>query len=84
MKIPDVFKEFINYATLERCLEPTTIRWYQSGIKSLCKYLRYKVLPTNIEILTTDNLRDFFVSHRLQGNSPRSILNLMQAIKPFL
>ncbi|MCX5693904.1 MAG: tyrosine-type recombinase/integrase [Candidatus Omnitrophica bacterium] len=83
MKIPDAFKEFINYATLERCLEPTTIRWYQSGMKILSKYLRYKVLPTNIEVLTTDNLRDFFVSHRLQGSSPRTILNLMQTIKPF-
>lgn len=83
MKIPDAFKEFINYATLERCLEPTTIRWYQSGMKILSKYLRYKVLPTNIEVLSTDNLRDFFVSRRLQGSSPRTILNLMQTIKPF-
>lgn len=83
MKIPDAFKEFINYATLERCLEPTTIRWYQTGMKILSKYLRYKVLPTNIEVLSTDNLRDFFVSRRLQGSSPRTILNLMQTIKPF-
>lgn len=83
MKLSEAFQEFINYATLERCLEPLTIRWYQTRGKHLFKYLRYKVLPLSVETLTTEILRDFFISHRHKGNSPRNILNCMQAIKAF-
>jgi len=83
MKIPDAFQEFVNYSTLERCLEPTTIGWYTNSIKSFYKYLRYKVLAPELEVLTTENLRDYFVSHRLRGISPRSILNQMQSLKAF-
>jgi site-specific recombinase XerD len=83
MKLNDLFNEFINYSVLERCLEPNTISWYKSGIKIFYKYLRHKVLPANLESLTTKNLRDLFVGRRLQGNSPRTIINLMQSIKAF-
>jgi len=83
MKLSDAFQEFINYATLERCLEPTTIYWYQQSIKPFYKFLRRKVLPSTIESLTVENLRDFFIYHRHQGNSPRTLLNFMQAIKSF-
>ena len=82
-KLSEAFEEFINYATLERCLEPTTIRWYQTRTKRLFKYLRYKVLPLTVDTLTTEVLRDFFIDHRHQGNSSRNILNCMQAIKAF-
>ena len=83
MQLSLVFKEFIDYATLERCLEPTTIDWYKHTIKPFYKYLRHKVLVNNIEVLTTQNLRDFFVTLRLNGNSPRTIINVMQGIKSF-
>lgn len=83
MKLSDAFKEFTDYALLERCLEATTIDWYQRSIKLFYNYLRYKLLPSDIEVFTTPNLREFFVSHRLNGNSPRTILNLMQGINSF-
>ena len=83
MKISEAFKEFINYATLERCLEPTTIRWYENGIKLFYKYLRYNVLPPDLDSLTNNNLRNFLAKKRQQGNSPRTVLNTMQAIKSF-
>jgi len=38
MRLSDGFQEFINYATLERCLQPTTISWYQQTIKPFFKY----------------------------------------------
>lgn len=83
MRIADAFQEFVNYSTLERCLEPTTVAWYNNSIKAFYKYLRYKVLAPELEVLSTDNLRDYFVSHRLRGISPRSILNQMQSLKAF-
>lgn len=83
MKLSDVFQEFINYATLERCLEPATTDWYQNSMKSFYKYLRYKVLAPNVDVLTTENLREYFVGHRLRGVSPRTILNQMQSLKAF-
>jgi len=83
MKLNDLFDRFIAYATLERCLEPNTVKWYQSGFKLFCKYLRYKVLATTIDALTTENLRNFLVSRRQQGNSPKTILNLLQSLKSF-
>lgn len=83
MRIVDAFQEFLNYATLERCLEPTTILWYQKSLKPFYKYLRRKVLQPDVEVLTTENLRDHFVSLRLGGNSPRSLINIMQGTKSF-
>ena len=83
MKISILFEEFIAFATLERCLEPTTIEWYKRSLAPLLKYLRYKMLKADLEVLTTETLRGFFVSHRLNGNSPRTILNIMQGIKSF-
>ena len=83
MRLSDRFQEFINYATLERCLEPTTINWYQQSIKPFFKYLRYNVLPSTTEALTQEILRNFFIHNRLQGNASKSILNKMQAIKAF-
>lgn len=83
MKLTDVFEEFINYATLERCLEPSTIYWYKENIKVFYKYLRSKVLRPNLDVLTPEVLREFFITRRLQGNSPRTILNIMQSIKSF-
>jgi len=83
MKILILFEEFIAFATLERCLEPTTIEWYKRSLAPLLKYLRYKMLKADLEVLTTETLRGFFVSHRLNGNAPRTILNIMQGIKSF-
>ncbi len=83
MQLSDLFLEFINYATLERCLELTTIQWYKNSIKIYFKYLRNKVLSPTLESLSTETLRGFFISLRQQGNSPRTTLNLMQAIKAF-
>ena len=83
MKLPELFKEFTNYAILERCLEPTTILWYDGSIKCFYKYLRRRVIPANLEVLTTETLRDFLISQRQLGNSPRTILNLIRAIKAF-
>ncbi|MDD4954489.1 MAG: tyrosine-type recombinase/integrase [Candidatus Omnitrophica bacterium] len=83
MKIQDAFQEFINYSLLERCLEPTTINWYKRSMNPFCRYLRYKVIKSDIESLTTLNLRGFFVSQRVNGNSPRTIINSMQGIKSF-
>ncbi len=83
MRLSLLFQEFIDYATLERCLEPTTIEWYRKSIKPFYNYLRHKVLLESIEALSTQNLRDFFVSLRLRGNSPRTLLNTMQGMKSF-
>ena len=83
MRLSVLFQEFIDYATLERCLEPTTIDWYKRAIKPFYNYLRHKVLVENIEVLTTQTLRDFFVSLRLRGNSPRTLLNRMQGMRSF-
>src|SRR5689334_3951125 len=83
MKLLDAFQEFLNYATLERYLEPTTIEWYQRCMKPLAKYLRYKMLGTDVDVLTTENLRQYFITHRHNGNSPRSVINYMQGIKSF-
>lgn len=83
MKIQDVFQEFINYSLLERCLEPTTINWYKRSINPFYKYLRQRVIKSDLEVLNTQNLRDFFISQRVNGNSPRTILNSMQGIKSF-
>ena len=81
--LPILFKEFIDYSVLERCLEPTTIRWYENSIKSFYKYLRYKVLSADLDNFTTETLRAFFISQRQLGNSPRTILNFMVAIRAF-
>lgn len=40
MKLQDLFKEFTDDATLERCLEPATLMWYDKSIKGFYKYLR--------------------------------------------
>lgn len=83
MKLTDAFQEFVNFSTLERCLEPTTIIWYRKSINPFYKYLRHKVLKAEVEVLNTETLRDFFISRRLSGNSPRGMLNTMQGIKSF-
>ena len=83
MRLSDGFEEFINYATLERCLEPTTINWYRQSIKPFFKYLRHNVLALTVETLTQEILRSYFINRRHQGNSSKSILNKMQAIKSF-
>lgn len=83
MRLSVLFQEFINYAILERCLEPTTVDWYKRAIKPFYKYLRHKVLVEEIEVLSTQILRDFFVNLRLRGNSPRTLLNTMQGMKSF-
>ncbi len=83
MQLKALFQEFLDYSLLERCLEPTTIEWYKRSIRPFYKYLRYKTLPSTIDVLTTQNLRDYFVNHRLNGNSPRTLLNLMQGLKSF-
>ena len=83
MKLTDAFEEFIHYSILERCLEETTINWYKRSFKPFLKYLRYKVLSTNVDTLTTTNLRQYFISHRQRGNSPRTIINNMQGLKSF-
>ena len=83
MKLPELFKEFTNYAILERCLEPTTILWYDGSIKRFYKYLRRRVLPANLEALSVETLRDFLIHQRQQGNSPRTILNFIRALRAF-
>jgi site-specific recombinase XerD len=83
MKIKDAFQEFLDYSLLERCLEPTTIQWYKWSIRPFYKYLRYKLLESDITVLSTDNLRDFFVSQRLKGNSSKTILGMMEGLKSF-
>src|SRR3989338_7345760 len=83
MKISDAFKEFLDYSLLERCLEPTTVNWYKQNIKAFYNYLRYKVVPPTIDVLTTENLRSYFMGYRQRGISPRSILNQMQSLKAF-
>jgi len=83
MKLNQLFDEFIAYATLERCLEPTTIIWYKGSFRLFCKYLRFKVLPATIDSLTSETLREFLISRRQQGNSPKTVLNLLQALKSF-
>ena len=83
MKIPDLFKEFTDYAILERCLEPTTIRWYDNSIKCFYKYLRRRVIPADITVLNTQSLREFFIYQRQLDNSPRTILNSMRALRSF-
>ncbi len=40
-------------------------------------------MKAEVEVLTVANLRDFFVSQRIKGNSPRTLLNSMQGIKSF-
>jgi site-specific recombinase XerD len=83
MKLSDAFQEFINFATLERCLEPTTIDWYQRSIKPFYKYLRHKLLQPDLEALAVQNLRDYFIHHRHNGNSPRTLINRMQGLRSF-
>lgn len=83
MKLSDVFQEFITHATLERCLEPTTIMWYNKTINIFYRHLGSKGLPLDMESLTVENLRDLFVTHRQRGNSPRAIINMMQGIRSF-
>jgi len=83
MKLSDLFKEFTDYAILERCLEPTTILWYRNSIKSFYRFLRRRVLPADLNALNTQTLREFFIYQRQLGNAPRSLLNLMGAIKSF-
>ena len=83
MKIPDLFKEFTDYATLERCLEPTTIAWYNNSMRSFYKYLRRRVIPADITALSTQTLREFFIYQRQLDNAPRTILNFMRALRSF-
>lgn len=83
MKLPDLFKEFTDYAVLERCLEPTTILWYNNSIRSFYKYLRRRVIPAELSTLNTQTLREFFIYQRQLGNSPRTILNFMRALRSF-
>src|SRR5262249_33855219 len=83
MKISDAFEEFINYATLERCLEINTINWYKRCLKPYLKYLRYNLLETDVEALNVPTLRTYFIGHRQRGNAPRSIINAMQGLRSF-
>ncbi len=83
MKLTDLHKEFTAYALLERCLEPTTVEWYKGTIRCFYNYLRRRVIPANLDTLNTQTLRDFFVHQRLQGNSPRTIQNIMRGIRSF-
>ncbi len=82
-KLDELFKQFTAYALLERCLEPTTIVWYEGSIKCFYKYLRRRVIPANLDTLNVDLLREFLVHQRLQGNSPRTIHNIMKGIRAF-
>lgn len=41
------------------------------------------MLQPNLEVLNVQNLRDYFISQRHRGNSPRTIINVMQGIKSF-
>lgn len=83
MRLSDAFQEFVIHATLERCLEPTTIQWYNKTTNIFNGYLRQRELPLDVESLTVENLRDLFMGHRQRGNSPRAIINLMQGIRSF-
>src|SRR5271170_1518724 len=83
MKLTDLHKEFTAYALLERCLEPTTVEWYNGTIRCYYKYLRRRVIPADLNALNIDLLRDFLVHQRLQGNSPRTIHNIMKGIRSF-
>src|SRR3990167_6444307 len=83
MRIKDIFQEFLNYSLLERGLEITTINWYKWSMRPFYNYLRYKLLKADIEVMTVENLRDFFVSQRLKGNSSKTICNIMGGIKSF-
>ncbi len=83
MELKVVFQEFVNYSLLERCLEPTTIDWYKRSIQPFYKYLHYKLLNLEVEVLTAENLRDFFINQRVKGNSSRTILNIMEGLNSF-
>ncbi|TRZ95296.1 hypothetical protein D4R78_04155 [bacterium] len=83
MRLNQLFDEFVAYATLERCLEPNTIKWYKEGFQSFSKYLRHKLLPTTIESLTIENIRDFLASRRQQGNASKTILGKLQSLRSF-
>lgn len=83
MKLPELYKEFTSYSILERCLEPTTILWYDGSIRCFYKYLRRRVLPATLDALSVETLRDFLIHQRQSGNSPRTILNLIRALRAF-
>ena len=83
MKLTDLFKEFKAYALLERCLEPTTIGWYESSINCFYKYLRRRVIPADLNALNVELLRDLLIHQRQQGNSPRTIINLLKGLRSF-
>lgn len=83
MKLTDLFKEFIAYALLERCLEPTTIGWYERSINCFYKYLRRRVIPADLNALNVGTLRDLLIHQRQQGNSPRTIINLLKGLRSF-
>jgi len=73
----------VSYATLERCLEINTIGWYKRCVKPYLKYLRYNALESTLTSLDVKTLRAYYISHRLRGNAPRSILNAMQGMRSF-
>ena len=83
MKLTKAYDEFVNFAILERCLEPTTIDWYSRCILPLFKFFRYNLIPLEVDSLTTVNLRKYFIQYRQKGNAVRTVLNAMQGVRSF-
>jgi integrase/recombinase XerD len=83
MKLSLAYDEFINFATLERCLEPTTLEWYARCVKPVFKFFRYNLIPLEVESMTPVNLRKCYIEYRQKGNTARSILNAMQGTRSF-
>ncbi|HOW36291.1 MAG TPA: tyrosine-type recombinase/integrase [Candidatus Omnitrophota bacterium] len=83
MKLNDAYDEFINSALLERCLEQTTIDWYSRCIQPVFKYFRYNLIPLEVDSLTVENLRKYFISYKQKGNTSRTVLNAMQGTRSF-
>lgn len=84
MKLDKLFEEFINYAMLERCLSPNTLRWYRHCYNPFIEYLKERNLPLTTESLTTDIIRQHFIEHRMRGKVAKSILGVMQGLKSFM
>ncbi len=52
LKLTDLHKEFTAYALLERCLEPTTIVWYDGNIKCFAQIQTIIIFILRVSIFT--------------------------------
>ncbi len=82
MLIEVCIQDFLNCLEVERGSSPNTIEGYANDLGLFVLFLKQNELPTNVEEITVQHLRQFLVYlKRERGNSPVTVKRKVSAIK---